>query len=386
MSSLGLTDYQPLSPLEPEPAATPKSAAKAFLISLLLPGIGQIYAKRATAGWITFAFFSFFLLGEIGLRVAGQAVAAWGLVFYLLSLYIFAFLDAYFSTLEYNQGISSYLIGGNPRIACILNFLTNGIGYFYLGERSKGILMVIGFVLLRQFARSWISKHSWINVVWIILQCLLAFDAYRLARKRLLESFPQMANHSWRASASGQLTPAVPVSAALVLIVGISGLVGLGLFARGSDGINAASMDIQTTPEGTEYSNKALGLKLVLPDHWQIEQRPGKNNLYANKADGSCRIILMRAFSWSSPETFQKDMEREIARKPGFSVYGHAAGQLGNLPAAMMRVGLGTNVTEQIATAKIGRTVYTLIEVDQSEEEACTAELNQIRNSFRAQR
>ena len=32
----------------------------------------------------------------------------------------------------------------NPRVAAVLNLLTHGFGYFYLGERGKGLLVFLG--------------------------------------------------------------------------------------------------------------------------------------------------------------------------------------------------------------------------------------------------
>jgi hypothetical protein len=388
MSFLGLSEYQPLSPLDPERPVIPKSAARAFLISLIFPGIGQVYAKRRTAGWVTFGFFTVISLTALGAVLREQATVTGVAIFCAISIYIFGFLDAYFSALEYNQGISSYLIGGNPRIAAILNFLTTGIGYFYLGDRGKGILIFVGLNLVRQgFVRATSGSH-WVNDLWLILQAAMAYDAYRVARKRLLESFPQLANHSWRSAASGQLTPAVPVILAMILALPVIGLIGLGRYVENLTGMRTTAGDVQSTPLGVEYTNKDLGLKLILPDGWQISQAKDETmiNAFKTDQDSECRVVLMRTFSWNSPEGFQKAMEREVARKPGFSVYGHTKGTLGSLPAALMRVGVGTEITEQIATAKVGMTIYTLIGVNHSEDNACTSQLDQIRNSFAAKR
>src|SRR5277367_4106345 len=256
MSFLGLNEYPPLSPLEPEHPAIPKSAARAFLLSLVLPGIGQVYAKRQTAGWVTCVFFTLISLTALGALIRGQASVAGISIFCAISLYIYGFLDAYFAALEYIQGISTYLIGGNPRIAAILNFLTSGIGYFYLGDRGKGILIFVGLGILRQGFLGATGNNHWVNDLWLVLQAAMAYDAYRVARKRLLESFPQLANHSWRSAASGQLTPAIPIVLAIVLVLPVIGLMGLGVFAQNATGIRTTAADVQSTPQGTVYRNK----------------------------------------------------------------------------------------------------------------------------------
>lgn len=386
MSFLGLNEYQPLSPLEPEHPAIAKSAARAFLISLVLPGIGQVYAKRQTAGWVTCIAFFLSLLVGIGAGRNGQATLAGGAAFVAITLYIFGFLDAYFSTLEYNQGISTYLIGSSPRIAAILNFFTNGFGYFYLGDRGKGILMFLIMGALGRVLRLIVGPHVWLDYLWIVLQIAFAFDGYRIARKRLLESFPQLAQHSWRSTSTGQLTPAVPVSIAIVLVLPMLALVGLGGLAQADKAISLSNLDAQATPNGTEFTNKDLGLRFLLPDGWQVKHQPQIHSFYANKTNSNCGIILMRDFSLYSPVRFQSQMERSLASKPGYSVYGHRTGTLGGFPAVFMRVGFGTSVTEEVASTKIGFAIYTLVGIHTDEDSACPAQLDLITNSFRATR
>jgi hypothetical protein len=56
----------------------------------------------------------------------------------VLVLYVFSFLDAYYVAREINAGMDSLVDSNNPRVATTLNLLTNGFGYWYLGERTKG--------------------------------------------------------------------------------------------------------------------------------------------------------------------------------------------------------------------------------------------------------
>lgn len=384
MSLLGLSEYSPLPPLEPERPEKPKSAAIAFLLSVLLPGIGQVYANRRTAGWVTFTFFYLSLLMGIATLIAKQFNLSGIAIFIAISLYIFGFLDAYFSALEYNQGISTYLIGGNPRIACFLNFLTNGFGYFYLGDRGKGIAMflIVGVLGRSVKALSKSPGFTWFDFILLLLQFAFALDGYRIARKRLFESFPQLANHSWRSSIAGHLTPAVPIAFAIIIILPVIALVSLGLFAQTATGINLSAMDVQSTSNGVAYENKLLGLRLLLPDGWQVTPQPGNTNFNAEKVNGNCKVILIREFSFRSPESFQAKIEHNLSLRPGLSVYGHSSGTLGNLPAAIVRVGVGTSFTEQVVSAKAGLAMYTLIGMQTGEDETCPAELDQIRNSF----
>ncbi|HET7348194.1 MAG TPA: hypothetical protein VFJ10_12750 [Acidobacteriaceae bacterium] len=372
MSTLNLFEPAPLSSLEPEKPAQPKSAALAFLISLVLPGSGQMYAgRRSAAAWtMVFFFGSAFLatslltrprnlLGDTGLGVA-------------VALYPFAFLDAYFSVLEYNAGISTYLIGSNPRIAGILNFLTNGIGYFYLGERAKGIIMFIGLGLIvhQGLARAFPNSGG-VTLAWLIVQTALAFDAYRLARKQLLNSFPQLEGHSWKAAASGQLSPAVPITLALVLCTPIVGLSTLGLLMKGAGSIEGG--DTAIVPDGVRYTNRAYGMTVTFPAGWSVEAKGGE--LRAAAAEGNCSVLLLREAQMISPTRYQRMVEEQISRKEGFSVHDHGSSTLDGRPAVAMRVSVGTHVEEQIITARSGFSLYSLITVARDDADTCPTDL-----------
>lgn len=67
-----------------------------------------------------------------------QLVGIGGL--YMAILWPFAFLDAYFGAREINSGVDQ-IITENPRVAEVLNLLTWGFGYFYLAERTKGMIL-----------------------------------------------------------------------------------------------------------------------------------------------------------------------------------------------------------------------------------------------------
>ncbi|HEX4036824.1 MAG TPA: hypothetical protein VHX37_02095 [Acidobacteriaceae bacterium] len=212
MSPLILSDPAPLSQYQPEKPPQPKNAALAFVLSLVVPGSGQIYSGRETAGAVTLAFFAAGAAASFTLRAHPQNNIGDTGLGVAISLYIFAFLDAYFSTLEYNAGMASFMIGGNPRIAAILNFLTNGFGYFYLGERAKGLAMFVGLgLILRTGLIHFFPGSYLLTIIWLLVQSALAFDAYRLARRQFITTFPEMEGHSWRAATAGQLGPILPL-------------------------------------------------------------------------------------------------------------------------------------------------------------------------------
>lgn len=239
--SLGLNDDSPLGALAPEPRH--KSAGRAFALSLLIPGLGQLYCGKTASGGLTLAVWLLGLIlciARVSMEVTGQAILV------MLVLWIFSFLDAYFTALEINQGQDDLVEGQNPRVAVTLNLLTAGFGYFYLGQRAKGIVL---FVLM-QVARLGLPPK--LSLVVGLVQLLAAVDAYRIARRQVkaaLESAtePQAGNadllfdspalHSPVLPPPASNVPAsrlpvqVPVVLACLLVAGFVVLVVIGLAA-----------------------------------------------------------------------------------------------------------------------------------------------------------
>jgi hypothetical protein len=104
-----------------------------------------------------------------GIPVAAKAFA----LFYAVPIYIFAFFDALFTTREANEG-RDCPSNGNPRIAATLNLLTNGLGYFYLGERTLGLVVFLGAQLVRPLLSSYLAVPSQVG---------LAVHVYKKCRK-----------------------------------------------------------------------------------------------------------------------------------------------------------------------------------------------------------
>lgn len=89
--SLGLNDPAPIGACTPEPRH--KSAGLAFLLSGLIPGVGQIYCGKIGRGAFTLGFWA--LGGVLCISGGPTEVVGLGLVVTLV-LWIFSFLDAYF--------------------------------------------------------------------------------------------------------------------------------------------------------------------------------------------------------------------------------------------------------------------------------------------------
>ncbi|MBI4164176.1 MAG: hypothetical protein HY508_00400, partial [Acidobacteria bacterium] len=100
-----------------------RSAGFAFLISLVIPGSGQVYCGKKLRGVSTFVIFLLAAFGVVALNT--ESVLRGASLRYLAAIYIFSFLDAYYTALEVNveKDPPAYQ---NPRVAAVLNLLTNG--------------------------------------------------------------------------------------------------------------------------------------------------------------------------------------------------------------------------------------------------------------------
>jgi hypothetical protein len=74
----------------------------------------------------------------------------------------------------------------NPRVAAILNLLTRGFGYWYLGERTKGLAVFVGLAVIPYAIRLSVppSLQTPLSILVELLVAVFAVDAYRIARQR----------------------------------------------------------------------------------------------------------------------------------------------------------------------------------------------------------
>ena len=211
-----------------------KSAGLAWLLSLILPGLGHVYCGVKLRGALVMGF-SVAAMAVIWTSVAAQAAGRaadptfLGPAFLAVPLlYVFGFLDAYFTAREINRGIDPTLVD-NPRVACVLNLVTRGFGYFYLGERVKGLVVFVGLglgqVLVPLMLGGGPTVATAVSLAFVAISCAIGIDAYRIGRR------------SFEAQIAGMdLRPESPPSrlpAAVPLIAGgfVIGLLVLSLLA-----------------------------------------------------------------------------------------------------------------------------------------------------------
>ena len=216
--SLGLRDDAPgLSPVQEKKN---KSAGLAFAISLFVPGAGQLYDGKSARGVVTLGFFVIGMFLTAGTRTGS---AAWGVGFSLaFVLYIFGFLDAYFSAVEVNAGIDEQIDVQNPRVAVALNFMTAGLGYFYLGERTKGLVLFVTFRVLGGILQAALAKVPVLGpLILPVAQVIMAADAYRIAKRQVKESLsPEEFERYEKAAECSRLSALLPVSLAGLMAAG----------------------------------------------------------------------------------------------------------------------------------------------------------------------
>lgn len=208
--NLGLSDDRPIVTLVRE--APHKSAGLAFLLSLLVPGAGQFYCSKTSRGWITLGFW---LLGVLFCFSTRENLRGTGIILVTV-LWIFSFLDAYFTALEINRREDAQVDVQNPRVAVTLNLLTAGFGYFYLGERAKGTVIFVVTQVLR-FGLPGLTGYAGgvVSLALLVMQMLMGADAYRIARMQLKEALgPQPEQPDGATKKSSRIPLFVPVGLA----------------------------------------------------------------------------------------------------------------------------------------------------------------------------
>jgi TM2 domain-containing membrane protein YozV len=368
-------------PLDARPTRV-RSAGWAFLMALIIPGSGQIYSGKKLRGVVSLVFF---LAGALGVLAFNLASPFWGVSLRCaLALYVYSFLDAYFTSLELNAGKDPPPYQ-NPRVATALNLLTNGFGYFYLGERAKGLIVFLGMRLLG-------GALAQYQVVWELVSGLLAIDAYRIARRALqgghgtpmlassgvmqlgLSETPVRAPSSpppepeWR----GQLPPSrlpMYVPAAMACAVGAiyAGLVVLGSVMPDYHVIDQSQTTFQQTSEERIYANPRYGVEVHIPQNWNFDIPDHTALIQASSADGICRAsLLIDSISPVSGLEREKNgvISRVLSENSNLRLAGQSTASLGAHPGYEITFSLGLDDDEYLTRyviARRGMTLYALV-------------------------
>ena len=194
------------------PPAVRRSAGRAWLLSSILPGAGQMYCGANVRGPATLAVF---VIG-IAAAIFASDTPRWLALRTLIFLYAFAGLDAYLTAREHNRGIEADA-PDNPRVAALLNFTTNGLGYVYAGQKLGWLVVIVMATLGRL-----IGTVFPLGAEALILG--LAIHVAKIAQRRRDEAYPP---DRLPPPVESSLPAIVPYIVSAVVLLGYYGLVTL---------------------------------------------------------------------------------------------------------------------------------------------------------------
>lgn len=372
--NLSASAYVPATKPTFAPQPVPRNPAHAFLLSLLLPGLGQFYCRKNSRGIWTLVFFLVSSVAAILLTpvLVGEysilAVFAWGVLLRVaIFLYVFAFLDAYFTAREMSAG-SDPFIAESPRIAAILNLLTRGFGYFYLGQRGLGFAVFIGLGIFQQtILRNFTSGAE--GAAPILMEFILAalgMHAYGIARKREKEILATIELPPQPTYPTG-LPAAIPVGLAVLFGVLYSGLCSIGLLLPNYSTLDQTLARIRQAEQETVYSNPVYGVDLRAPASWSLADQDTERLVSAHRDDNVCFADL-RLVAWSPvlpANSYARALSAMLARpeNKGSRILQIEPATLAGLPAQDISLTItvqGTPVSQHQIAARRGLTLYIL--------------------------
>ena len=369
--NLGTSTYVPTSKPTFPPQPVVRNPTLAFLLSLLLPGLGQFYCRKNSRGAWTLGFFLIALGATVWLTrmlPSSGAALGWGVVLRIaVFLYVFAFLDAYYTAREMTAGTDAF-IAESPRVAAILNLLTRGFGYFYLGERAAGFTVFLGLGIFQQVIVKSLAKGDEVQGGLFMEAILagLAVHAYVIARKSekeilaTIEPAPTIA-------VIGGVPPAVPIGLATLFGGAYLGLCSIGIFMPDYSAMNQAPAHIAQQEKETVYRNPAYGVEFRAPATWSLTNQDARRLVSGRRSDDVCAADL-RLASWSPflPVGSYAHALSEQLKQPenkGSRLVQISPATLGGLPARDMVIMMdqqGSPLTEHQIVSRKGMTLYVL--------------------------
>lgn len=392
---------EPASPLPTTsiPAWPPpprqKSPGLAFVLSLFLPGLGQFYCGKMKRGAWTLVFF---VLSTIGVVFLFDSLASepavelfWGMALRTcLVLYGFSFVDSFFTAREMATGIDPHVVE-NPRVAAVLNLLTRGFGYWYVGERKKGLL---AFFLLGVASRVAITVENLLlsNVLGVFIELvlvLLAVDAYRIACDQLRERLDVLSPTATPLEPPPGFDPAVPVGLAGLLALGYVGLVALSLAMPDYSLIDQSQAVIAETEERISYSNPKYGVAMHIPPSWELDNTEPTFFVQGLFLGGVCQASFMAepALPFLTLEYYADGLTEQIlSQNPNLRLEASSAARLADLPGReliMIAQAEGTELHQHYFLARRGLSLYAFVTTTVTDfEELCKQDLEDIRRQL----
>jgi len=402
MSSFpSLTSDAPVNAERPRPTFAPQPVPKnptlVFLLSLVVPGLGQFYCGKNSRGAWTLGFFLISAGASLWMipMLAGNAGMAllWGILFRIaVFLYTFGFLDAYFTAREMSAGTDPF-VPESPRVAAILNLLTRGFGYFYLGQRKAGFAVFIGLGIFQRIVLSGANSEGQGGETAgaVFMELVLAFmavHAYRLARKNEDEILATI-QPAPRFNAIGGLPTAIPIGLAVVIGAAYLAVCSIGLYMPDYSAIDQTSAHISQDDQAKEYTNPTYGVLLRAPGSWTLTDQGTKQFVEARRKDQVC-VASLRVIAWSPLlplSSYAKALSTDLERpeNKGGRLGQNETTTLGKSSARDISLILnqeGSEITEHQIVARKGMGLY-ILTTDSLTESAsdCKADFEFIRQS-----
>jgi hypothetical protein len=370
--NLGASTYVQTSKPTFAPQPVLRNPALAFLLSLFLPGLGQFYCRKKPRGAWILGFFLIALSTTIWLTPmllsGGAAALGWGMALRIaLFLYVFAFLDAFYTAREMTAGTDPF-IAESPRVAAILNLLTRGFGYFYLGERTAGLVVFFGLGIFQQVAMNSLFKGEEASGA-LFMETILAglgVHAYAIGRRRekeilaTIEPAPTIA-------AIGGLPPTVPIGLATLLGAAYLGLCSIPLLMPDYSAMNQVPAHIAQQEKETVYSNPAYGVEFRVPATWSLTNRETTRLVSGRRNDNVC-VSDLRLAAWnpilplgSYVHALSEQLEQPESK--GSRLVQFSLATLGGLPARDIVITIdqhGNPLTEHQIVTRKRMTLYVL--------------------------
>ncbi len=363
-----------LNPSEPadtptvmfDPQPVPKSPLVAFVLSLVFPGAGQIYCGKTARGLWTSAIFlpalalTVYFTLRLGSPEGREDTFFWGILLRIsLFLYVFAFLDAFFTAREMTAGTDAF-IAESPRVASILNLLTRGFGYFYLGQRTLGFAVFFGLM----FFQAPLAKTAAGGLVIELILAAMGAHAYSIARQSEKQILATVRLPAEPASSNG-LPLAVPIGLAAVLAAGYVALVVAGLLLPDYSHVDQSRAHVVQDSEGVFYQNPTYDISLRAPARWTVKNDAPNYILLAVRSDRACSVTL-QPIAWSplvGLGSFKGQLADQFSKAKDLTgeVLDEEPAVLSGLNARDIRVSVtqgGQRIIEHHMIARKGMTLY----------------------------
>ena len=259
------------------------------------------------------------------------------------------------------------MVGNNPRIAAMLNLLTAGFGYFYLGSRTKGI---VWFILSRAMFAVANTKSAVLQVIAEVACVVVALDAFRIARNQQREAFPPESTATFDNSPQRGLSPIVPVALGAFMVLNYALFITFGIMVMSTKNSRLHQAPPVTTslPEGGILWKDGSGLEVKLPYGWQVTEGSKEYRLDAAQPELGCKVILTEesSFPLISNQTVARRVESHIRKSnPTYRWLSEGPASLGDKQAYVLNFELTFKqipVMERITFVHHGITLFSFIE------------------------